>query len=302
MADVQFFKTVGALPATLEPDAFYAVRTGQGFSLYLTDSTGAIAHSLNLGGNANVGDLLALTNEIAAARAGRASLNDRISLVAGFASPNAGPFIPGRWYDQAFHGGNSVNHTASQNRTELCPFYCSEILAIDRIGVAVVTAGPAGGLGRMLIYESDPSTGWPTNLVYESPDIDLSIGTGFQGADLATPFVFERASVYWVGYRLGATNGLVIRGIANTTAINFGLITPDGNTYASLIRKAGGWGTTTTPVWPNDPSLLTNGNAPSIRMRATDIPEPDPGLTWLRNGQAVTWINSGQPVTWTTGA
>lgn len=34
----------------------------------------------------------------------------------------------------------------------------------------------------------------------------------------------------------------------------------------------------------------------------TVVTPPDPGLTWLRDGQAVTWINAGQPVNWITGA
>jgi hypothetical protein len=44
---VQIAKPVGALPATLEPDTLYALRTGAGFALFMTDATGATAHSLN---------------------------------------------------------------------------------------------------------------------------------------------------------------------------------------------------------------------------------------------------------------
>lgn len=40
-------KEVAALPATLTPNTIYAVRRGTGFDLYISDSTGLIAHKLN---------------------------------------------------------------------------------------------------------------------------------------------------------------------------------------------------------------------------------------------------------------
>lgn len=49
-------KVVSALPATLEADAVYAVRVGAGFDLYITDSTGSIAHAANSIGH-SVGDI-----------------------------------------------------------------------------------------------------------------------------------------------------------------------------------------------------------------------------------------------------
>lgn len=40
-------KVVAALPDTLTPDAIYAVRAGDGFDLYIADSTGTAAHRVN---------------------------------------------------------------------------------------------------------------------------------------------------------------------------------------------------------------------------------------------------------------
>jgi hypothetical protein len=40
-------KVVSALPATLAANAIYAVRVGAGFDLYITDSTGQVAHKVN---------------------------------------------------------------------------------------------------------------------------------------------------------------------------------------------------------------------------------------------------------------
>lgn len=43
-------KVVGALPGTLTPDTLYCVRVGEGFDLYVSDSTGTVAHPLNASG------------------------------------------------------------------------------------------------------------------------------------------------------------------------------------------------------------------------------------------------------------
>lgn len=43
-------KVVGALPDPLAPDMIYAVRTGVGFDLYVSDATGSVAHPLNVSG------------------------------------------------------------------------------------------------------------------------------------------------------------------------------------------------------------------------------------------------------------
>lgn len=40
-------KVVAQLPNTLEPNTVYHVRTGEGFDLYVSDSTGTIAHKIN---------------------------------------------------------------------------------------------------------------------------------------------------------------------------------------------------------------------------------------------------------------
>lgn len=46
---IRFHKVVGALPGDLDANAIYAVRTGVGFDLHVTDATGRIAHSVNSG-------------------------------------------------------------------------------------------------------------------------------------------------------------------------------------------------------------------------------------------------------------
>lgn len=49
MSTFRVYKEVGSLPGVLQPDSLYAVRTGVGFDLYITDTTGSVAHKVNSG-------------------------------------------------------------------------------------------------------------------------------------------------------------------------------------------------------------------------------------------------------------
>lgn len=51
---VRYEKVIGELPETLSPSTYYQVRIGEGFDLYLSDSTGSVAHKLNSEGSSNV--------------------------------------------------------------------------------------------------------------------------------------------------------------------------------------------------------------------------------------------------------
>ena len=53
MSTIRFAKVVGSLPATLQPNTMYLVRTGTGFDLYCSDATGSIAHPIN-GGSGSI--------------------------------------------------------------------------------------------------------------------------------------------------------------------------------------------------------------------------------------------------------
>lgn len=62
MAAFKIHKVVSSLPSSLAANCLYLVRTGVGFDLYASDSTGSIAHPLNVGSGATGGisDLLTI--------------------------------------------------------------------------------------------------------------------------------------------------------------------------------------------------------------------------------------------------
>lgn len=51
MAVFKINKVVATLPGVLTPNTVYAVRAGVGFDLYISDSTGSVAHKINTGAN-----------------------------------------------------------------------------------------------------------------------------------------------------------------------------------------------------------------------------------------------------------
>lgn len=47
MSDLKIYKEIGSVPNTFGSDSIYAVRTGPGFDLFMTDTTGSIAYKIN---------------------------------------------------------------------------------------------------------------------------------------------------------------------------------------------------------------------------------------------------------------
>lgn len=47
MSDLKLYKEIGSVPSNFGSDSIYAMRTGPGFDLYMTDTTGSVAYKLN---------------------------------------------------------------------------------------------------------------------------------------------------------------------------------------------------------------------------------------------------------------
>lgn len=54
MSDLRIYKEIGSVPSNFGSDSIYAVRTGPGFDLYMTDTTGSVAYKLNSGASTNI--------------------------------------------------------------------------------------------------------------------------------------------------------------------------------------------------------------------------------------------------------
>lgn len=51
MSNLNIYKEIAKLPDQLVSNSIYVVRVGVGFDLYITDSTGVVAHKLNSSGD-----------------------------------------------------------------------------------------------------------------------------------------------------------------------------------------------------------------------------------------------------------
>ena len=101
MATFKARKVVAALPAQLEADTLYAVRVGDGFDLYISDNTGALAHKVNGGGGGATDEFIylnadfALTSTTSTQRLFNTTTNGRLTLTTGIYSFALGAYLTG---------------------------------------------------------------------------------------------------------------------------------------------------------------------------------------------------------------
>lgn len=209
----------------------------------------------------NQGDS-AITNEVIAARGPRATLGDRIDVISNFTSPNAGGYVVGNYYDNSFHAASATTIAGVADTVELVPFYTSQSLPIDQLGVAVATA-VAGSLLRCVIYGSN-SQGWPDQLLYSG-------GTDLSGAintyvSHSLSFSFQSATQYWLGVHWSSTT--TIRAINSSSAVTLGISASTSINYFSKIRRTIPFATGSPQAWGFQASDLSTGAPVSVRFRA----------------------------------
>ena len=193
-------------------------------------------------------------------RGGADSTADRLNTISTFVSPNAGGIVPGRFYDNNFHGQLSTM-SVSNNRIELAPYCTSATFPIDQIGFAVSTAQPTSSV-RALVYRAGPD-GWPDELVLETGDIDTT-ATGYKFE--AVNFTFLSGVQYWVGFH--SIGGATVRAINTTVTVNLGLTSAVGTAYCSVIRKTVTYASGAPSPWVFNHNDLINGSVASVRFRA----------------------------------
>lgn len=193
---------------------------------------------------------------------GAATVGDRIGVISNFASPNAGGYVVGNYYDQSFHSANASTTAGVANRMELYPYFTNVMLDIDQIGIACSTA-VASANAKVVIYDTGVD-GWPDALLYESGNLDCST-TGYKSASLT--FTFESGTMYWIGVRHSST--ATLRSIPATSSPNLGVNGSNGTNYFSALRRTLTFGTAATDPWAfTSTDLVAAAIQISIRFRA----------------------------------
>jgi hypothetical protein len=185
-----------------------------------------------------------------------------VAIISNFASPNVGGYVVGQYYDNSFHAAASGVIAGAANRAEMSPFFVSESVTIDQIGVSVSTA-VAGSLLKCFIYGSN-SQGWPDQLLYEGSD-DLS-GAAVAYVGHTLDFSFNTGIQYWLGVRYSANTS--VRGVGLSSLGNLGLSTASGTTYDTKVLRNITFANALPQSWAFQDSDLNTGICPSIRFRA----------------------------------
>lgn len=233
---------------------------------FLVRRNGAAPFGLDALSDITPEQLVALAAEIAAARGDRAALAPRIETISNFASPNAGGVIVGQYYDNAFHGAANVNLAGAADRIDMAPFYTSQRMRIDELGVAITT-NVGGAEVRCFIYESGAS-GWPDALTYEGAAIAAS-SSGFVSHTL--DYTFDSGRQYWLGVRSSSTASM--RAISQNSAVNLGIAGSNLNNYFTGLRRTLAFATDLPANWDFVAGDRVVGvTPPSIRMRAAALP------------------------------
>lgn len=194
-------------------------------------------------------------------KGGVGCLSDRLNTISNFASPNAGGYVSGYYYDQSFAGSAAGTRAGAVNRIYLSPFYTNVSLTLDLIGVSVSTA-VASSNAQVLIYDAD-ADGWPDNLVFQSGNLDCS---AVAYVSEATSFMFESGKTYWVGVHWSSTQTL--RGVAVASLRNLGIgSSATVTSYTTALTRTATFGTPPDPWTFVSTDLVANIVAPSVRFR-----------------------------------
>jgi hypothetical protein len=185
-----------------------------------------------------------------------------VAIIGNFASPNAGGHVVGQYYDNSFHAAGSGVTAGAANRAEMSPFFVSERVTIDQLGVAVHSS-VAGSLLKCFIYGSN-SQGWPDQLLFEGDD-DLS-GAAVAYVSHTLDFSFNTGIKYWLGVRYSANT--TVRGVGLSSLGNLGLSTAAGTTYDTKVLRTIPFANALPQSWEFQASDLATGLCPSIRFRA----------------------------------
>ena len=219
-----------------------------------------------LGGGVGSAEYDAHTAEVDTARGDRSNLNSRITTISNFASPNAGGIVVGNYYDNSFQGTANGTLAGATNRVVMAPFYTSERLRIDQLGISISTTVASSSL-KCFIYGSNAS-GWPDELLYEGPSDLSGATTGYKSHSL--DFTFDSGRQYWVGVKMNST--ATYRTLNVSSAVNLGLSGSNATSYYTVITRTLTYANALPDPWSFVSTDLAASSPPSIRMRAAALP------------------------------
>ncbi len=167
----------------------------------------------------------------------------------------------GAHIDQSTTANAPTTLAAVENRVYLSPFFVTDAIEIDRIGVSLSATDPAARI-RLGIYSSD-SRGRPDSLAFSSADMNAS-ATGYLFESLT--FTFKASSIFWLAFHSVFTP--TPRSIPVNGQRSLGLGTGvNGTAYMTCIHRTVTYASGLPSAWGHLNSELVSAVMPSIRMR-----------------------------------
>ena len=102
----------------------------------------------------------------------------------------------GYYYGPDLFGAVGV-HTFVDGTAIAVPFYSGNGGTADRIGIGITT-GNASSVIRLGLYNSDPSTGYPTTVLLDAGTVDSSAGAGAADREITISQVLAPNTLYWL--------------------------------------------------------------------------------------------------------
>lgn len=184
-------------------------------------------------------------------------------------SPMTPRWHPGQWY--GVFGGSPTGRAMAnpnQSQTVASPVWVPKVVTVDQISLEISTAGTAGQTFSLAIYDNDPTTDLPKNLLVATGNI-LGDTTGHKTESI-TPTVLQ-PGWNWLAYT--ANNGTMqCRGLTGAQPL---ITSPNPGGYGGGNPKAcyvwnyiTGGSTTSPPSGPSNRVGMGVGQpAPFIQVR-----------------------------------
>ena len=146
-----------------------------------------------------------------------------------------------------FAGMTAQNRVFDADEIGAVTFCANHTIRADQISIGVAGGAGAGKSVRVLFFDSHPVTNRPTNLLYQSPDIDCS-ASGERTVDVDPIWTFVAGKTYWVA--VWSSDTLTLRGMNQNQApwLSADFSGSSVVSYVSLVRSQT-WADGTAADW-----------------------------------------------------
>lgn len=144
-------------------------------------------------------------------------------------------------------------------------------MTIDQLAFHLIGLGAAGSVARIGLYDSDPVSLRPRNLLFDSGSLATDAGAGVRTAAVSPPIVLKRGTVYW----LAILTGVAAPSLATSTTVPVPIL---GSAAGDLTATQFAWKLNFAfgpfPVlWPGGEQIMSfnTDNLIALAVRVTSI-------------------------------